>query len=189
MLASTVSASACWPDLNLASPQDQACVDAAAEIQRGLGEPAGQFGVEHLTGALGRAAEQGRVPGHAGVELPAAQPQQILPAARPGRLDGAGQDRRDPPQPGARQALAQRFPVHRMGQPGDHSALVLVHLHEALGLGVLEASGIGDLFDQRDAEWLAGREQFDHGDRSGRQPGEPGRNQFHQTAWCGKGHA
>jgi len=61
-----------------------------------------------------------------------------------------------------------------------------VHLHEPLGLGVLQAGLVGDLFQDRDAERLARREQFDHRDGLGRQPGQPGRDQFHQPAGGGE---
>ena len=77
--------------------EHQARVGPAAQVQRGLGEPGGEVHVEHVAGPPGGPAQQHRFPRPPGVELPAAQPQQVLATPRAGRLDGAGQGRRDPP--------------------------------------------------------------------------------------------
>ena len=169
-----------------ALPQHQARLRPAARIEGSLREPGGELEVEHLGGPPGRAGEQRGVSRRAGVELPAAQAQQIVPAAGSGRLDGAGQRGRYPPHRQAGQALAQRLTVDRVGQPDLGPPPVLAHDHQPLGFGVLQAGRIGEPFQDRHAQRLARREQLDHRDRLRGQPGEPGRHQFHQPAGRGQ---
>jgi len=156
--------------------------DASAQVERGLGEPGRQVHVEHLAGPARGAAEQGRLPGAAGVELPAALAQQVFPPPCAGCLDGTGQDRRDPPEQGPGQALPQCLTVDRVRQAGLHAPSVVVHVHQPLDLGILQAGRISDLFEQRNAERFPRREQFDRRDSLRCQTGQPGRDEFHQPA-------